>query len=161
MRLPGEDPMRRFLEHLLTLVAAHLRAMVLAPWDVGAKAIVEQAGKIVLVRHSYKSGWLFPGGAVDRGETPSAAILRELREEIGLIRSAPPELFGLYTRRWLWATNLILVYRVREAEFAFKPSWEIRALVLADPADLPPGTGPAIRRRVKECLGQATRSERW
>lgn len=153
--------MRAVLEKLLVNVLAHLRAMVLTPFDVGAAAIVEQAGRVVLVRHSYKSGWLFPGGAVDRGETPAAAILRELREEIGLTRSAPPELFGLYTRRWLWATNLILVYRVREAEFAFSPSWEIRAFVLADPAEPPPGTGPAIRRRLQEVFGGAPRSDWW
>ena len=153
--------MRSFPEKLLTQILAHLRAVLLTPWDVGTAAMVECDGRIVLVRHSYKSGWLFPGGAVDRGEAPATAIIRELREEIGLTRSAPPELFGMYVRRWWWATNLILVYRVRDAEFAFKPNWEIRELVLADPAAPPAGTGPAIRRRLRELTGAAPRAEQW
>jgi 8-oxo-dGTP pyrophosphatase MutT (NUDIX family) len=153
--------MRRFFEKVLVTAVAHVRAMLLAPWDVGAAAIVEQGGQVVLVRHSYKSGWLFPGGAVKRGEMPAAALLRELEEEIGLTRSAPPQLFGIYVRRWLWATNLILVYRVRDAVFAFRPNWEVRALRLIDPAAPPEGTGPAIRRRLRELLGEAAPTERW
>lgn len=153
--------MRHFFERLILSIAAHIRAMLFHPMDVGVAAIVEQAGRVVLVRHSYKSGWLFPGGAVERGEPPAEAVIRELQEEIGLTQSAPPQLLGVFVRRWLWATNLILVYRVREAVFVFKPNWEIRALRLADPSDPPPGTGPAIRRRFKELIGEASQAQVW
>lgn len=153
--------MRRFLERLLANGAAHVRSMLLHPMDVGAAAIVEQSGRVVLVRHSYKSGWMLPGGAVSRGEPPAEAVIRELQEEIGLTQSAPPQLLGVYVRRWLWATNLILVYRVRDAVFAFKPNWEILELRLADPLDPPPGTGSATRRRLKELLGEAPVSLHW
>jgi len=139
----------------------HLHAMLLHPTDVGAVAIVEQAGRIVLVRHSYKKGWLFPGGAVERGEPPASAIIRELQEEIGLTQSAPPQLLGVFIRRHFWATNLILLYRVREAVFVFRPSWEILAITLADPAALPDGTSPAVRRRLKEMTGEATQARFW
>lgn len=153
--------MRRFFEKLLLIVATHVRAMLLTPMDVGAAAIVEQAGRVVLVRHSYKSGWLFPGGAVKRGEPPAATIIRELREEIGLTQSAPPQLLGVFVRRRLWVTNMILLYRVREAVFVFKPNWEIREVRLTDPAKPPPGTGPAIRRRLRELLGEASQVGNW
>lgn len=153
--------MRRFFEGMLANVVAHVRAMLWSPWDVGAAAIVEQGGQVVLVEHSYKSGWMFPGGAVERGEQPAAALIRELEEEIGLTQSAPPQFFGLYVRRRLWTTNLILVYRVRDAAFTFRPNWEIRALRLIDPAAPPEGTGPAIRRRLRELIGEAPPTERW
>lgn len=151
----------RWIEHFVAQMMAHLRALVLTPWDVGVSAIVEQGGRVVLVRHSYRSGWSFPGGAVERGEPPAAAILRELAEEIGLTRSAPPQLVGVFVRRRVWATNLILLYRVREAEFAFRLNWEIRELKLADPTDPPDGTGPATRRRLQELIGEASPGGTW
>jgi 8-oxo-dGTP pyrophosphatase MutT (NUDIX family) len=146
---------------MLGFSVGHLRAMLLSPWDVGVAGIVEQDGQVVLVRHSYKSGWLFPGGAVERGEVPATALLRELAEEIGLTQSASPEFFGVYVRRRFWITNLILVYRVREAVFAFRPNWEIRALRLIDPALPPEGAGPAIRRRLREMVGESVPTGRW
>ena len=138
----------------------HAHAL-LHPVDVGVAAIVEQAGRVVLVRHSYKSGWMLPGGAVERGEPPADAVIRELQEEIGLTQSAPPQLMGVFIGRHCWATNLVLLYRVREAVFVFRPSWEIRAITLADPAALPPGTGQAVRRRLNEMSGEATQARFW
>jgi 8-oxo-dGTP pyrophosphatase MutT (NUDIX family) len=152
--------MPRWFEKLYLGLAVHLRTL-LHPVDVGVVAIVEQAGRVVLVRHSYKSGWLLPGGAVDRGEPPADAVIRELQEEIGLTQSAPPQLLGVFTRRHLWATNMILLYRVREAVFVFRPSWEIRAITLADPAAPPDGTGPAVGRRLKELIGEASQAQLW
>src|SRR5512142_321512 len=153
--------MRRFLENVFQQVASHVRAMLLYPVDLGAVALVEQAGKIVLVRHSYKSGWMLPGGAVGRGEPPADAIIRELQEEIGLTHSAPPQLVGVFTRRRGFVTNSVLLYRVREAVFVFKPSFEIRAIRLAEPASPPDDTSPAVRRRLLELIGEASQSPYW
>ncbi len=153
--------MRRILEKVIQFFATYVRALLLHPVDLGALALVEQAGKIVLVRHSYKSGWMLPGGAVGRGEPPAHAIIRELQEEIGLTHSAPPQLVGVFSRRWGLVTNTILLYRVREAVFVFKPSFEIREIRLADPAAPPPETSPAARRRFQELMGEAAQAPYW
>ncbi|MEU6204785.1 NUDIX hydrolase [Micromonospora musae] len=41
-------------------------------------------GHVLLVRPSYKRHWEIPGGFVEPGESPRAACLREVEEELGL-----------------------------------------------------------------------------
>ncbi|MGA7673934.1 MAG: NUDIX domain-containing protein [Rhizomicrobium sp.] len=137
-----------------------LRA-ILSPVAFGTLALVEQGGKVVLVRHSYSGGWAFPGGGVKRGEPPEKALLRELEEEIGLTWSSAPQFIGIFTRKIWLATNVIALYRVREARFAFKPNFEIREIMLADPVSPPPGTHPGVRRRLAELAGSAPQSPYW
>lgn len=52
----------------------------------GAHVLVEhESGRILVVRTTYLGGeWMLPGGRVERGETPHAAAVREVREETGL-----------------------------------------------------------------------------
>jgi ADP-ribose pyrophosphatase YjhB (NUDIX family) len=45
---------------------------------------VDDQGRVLLVRPTYKSYWDIPGGYVEPGETPSAACIRELDEELGI-----------------------------------------------------------------------------
>ncbi|RZU54471.1 NUDIX domain-containing protein [Krasilnikovia cinnamomea] len=45
----------------------------------------DDQGRVLLVDPTYKQFWNLPGGGVDTGETPRAACLREVREELGLI----------------------------------------------------------------------------
>ena len=133
----------------------------LAPVAYGACGLIERDGKVLLVRHSYVAGWLLPGGGARRGEPAEQAIVRELREEIGLMRSAPPELFGLYSRTAGWATNVIALYRMRDAEFAFRPNLEVREILFTDPEAPPDGTPNSVRRRLAEFAGMEPRSPHW
>lgn len=53
--------------------------------SAGVDAIVRnERGEILLIRRSDGGTWDLPGGAVEPGETPSEALLREVREETGL-----------------------------------------------------------------------------
>jgi ADP-ribose pyrophosphatase YjhB (NUDIX family) len=132
------------------------------PVSFGTNAIVERAnGKVVLVRHRYMPGLSFPGGGVNPGEAPADAILRELKEEIGLQRFEALELFGLYTRKVGWTTNHIALYRLTNAVIDFTPNVEISEFAEVDPRDPPPDTSPATRRRFAEFIGAAPMGNIW
>jgi 8-oxo-dGTP pyrophosphatase MutT (NUDIX family) len=46
---------------------------------------VDPAGRLLLVRHAgHHDGWGVLGGAIDPGESPAEAAIRETREEIGV-----------------------------------------------------------------------------
>ena len=46
---------------------------------------VDEAGRVLLVRHAgHDDGWGVLGGAVEPGESPAAAAVREAREEVGV-----------------------------------------------------------------------------
>ncbi|SDS81918.1 NUDIX domain-containing protein [Actinoplanes derwentensis] len=47
--------------------------------------VVDDCSRILLVRHAGDpAGWAVPGGAVDIGESPAQAAVREIREETGV-----------------------------------------------------------------------------
>ncbi|SHJ01042.1 8-oxo-dGTP diphosphatase MutT [Wenxinia saemankumensis] len=55
---------------------------------VSAVALVDPDGRVLLAQRpegkSLAGLWEFPGGKVEAGETPEAALIRELREELGI-----------------------------------------------------------------------------
>ncbi|HEX6596281.1 MAG TPA: NUDIX hydrolase [Acidimicrobiales bacterium] len=62
-------------------------------FSVGAICVIERAdGALLLIRHSYKPAWGFPGGFLKRGESPHDAARRETREEVGVdvVLDEPP-----------------------------------------------------------------------
>ncbi|EBW2264519.1 NUDIX domain-containing protein [Salmonella enterica subsp. enterica serovar Hillingdon] len=70
-------------------------------------AIIERDGKILLAQrpdHADQAGfWEFAGGKVEPGETQPQALIRELREELG-IDATPRRIFRYCRRLWLYAT---------------------------------------------------------
>lgn len=53
---------------------------------MGAGALLlDGDGRVLLVEPTYKDSWEIPGGVVEAGESPYAAVVRELKEELGLL----------------------------------------------------------------------------
>ncbi|MEV5334099.1 NUDIX hydrolase [Streptomyces werraensis] len=46
--------------------------------------LFDEQDRVLLVDPTYKAGWEFPGGVVERGEAPARAGMREVAEEIGI-----------------------------------------------------------------------------
>ena len=55
---------------------------------VAACALIDPDGRVLIAQRpegkAHAGAWEFPGGKVERGETPEQALIRELREELGV-----------------------------------------------------------------------------
>ncbi len=126
---------------------------------LGVRALVLDESRVLLVRHTYRPGWFLPGGGVDRGETSEAAVVRELREEAGIVCAERPELRGFYRNG---RHDHVAFYVVRKFERATTAG----GLEIAEsgffPLDaLPPGTSPATRARLAEVVRGEPTSQTW
>ena len=86
-------------------------------------AVIERDGQIVIGqrkprgRHALK--WEFPGGKVEPGETPQAALARELREELGIDARIGDQIEAYDFRYATGAVTRLMFFRV--TEFAGEP----------------------------------------
>lgn len=80
-------------------------------------------GELLLIKNSYRKTLTLPGGGIDRGESKTAAALRELDEEVG-IRANPADLryWGEYQSSVEYKRDHINVY---EIELSQLPDFQI------------------------------------
>ena len=163
MRRLSLDATRRALEPVLRRVL-HAYWRFARAMTLGVRALViDEEGRVFLVKHSYVSGWHLPGGGVEAGETISEALARELQEEGNIEMTAPPQLHGLFfndrdSRRDHVALFIVRAFRQLAAPV---PGREIVGHGFFALDALPNDTTAATRARIIEVLGGAPVSERW
>ena len=69
-------------------------ALIMMPGVAGV--IVNEAGLVLLQLRSDSGTWGLPGGAIDPGEEPAEALVREIREETAL-EIVPERIVGVYS----------------------------------------------------------------
>src|SRR5277367_5042351 len=104
-------------------------------------AVIEREGRVLICqrkggRHALK--WEFPGGKVEPGETPQAALARELREELAIEARIGEEIHRHQVRYGNGPLIFLMFYRV--TDFSGEPAnLEFAQIVLEE------------RRRLPEC----------
>ena len=120
-------------------------------FSVVAAALTDPSGRVLMQRRPEGKAlaglWEFPGGKVERGESPEAALCRELAEELG-IEVAPEELspFAFASQPLADRHLVLLLYRcvrwsgepqaLEAAELRWGDPGSLAALPMR-PADVP------------------------
>jgi len=120
--------------------------------EVVAAVILQPDGQFLLAERPpgkiYAGFWEFPGGKVEAGETPHAALARELHEELGIeVDQATPWLTRIYT--YPHATVRLNFFRVTRwhgeahGKENQRLAWQATDAVTVAP--LLPANGPILR----------------
>jgi ADP-ribose pyrophosphatase YjhB (NUDIX family) len=150
------EPLRRWVFHFYWRFSRGL--------TLGARAVVlDPAGKIFLVKHSYVDGWHLPGGGVEPGEMLVDALARELREEGNITLVGTPVLHGIFFNNRGARRDHVAVFVVREFVQRAMPTAtkEIIDHGFYSPEQLPADTTAGTRARIAEVVQSAPISLQW
>ena len=138
------------MNSILRLIVTALHSLLKLGWFVrrprtfGAHALaLTPEGKVILVRLRYAPGWRLPGGGRDEDEDPRDAVLRELREEIGMTAHGEVTLAAELEEHPDFKRDLASLLVVRDVRYRpHRWSWEVEKIIEvpldALPAELSP-----------------------
>lgn len=80
---------------------------------VSAAALLDDGGRVLVQRRPPGSDlaglWEFPGGKIEIGESPEAALVREMREELGIIVDPGDLISACFASEPLGTRHLLLL----------------------------------------------------
>ena len=151
--------LNRVLRLLITALHSLLRLgwFVRRPRTFGAHGLaLTPEGSVVLVKLRYARGWRLPGGGRAPDEDPRDAVLRELREEIGMIAHGEVTPAVQLEQRPDFKRDLAALFVVRDVRYRPRRwSWEIEAIMERSLDDLPADLAPVARDWVDALQGKA------
>lgn len=80
------------------------------PISASDAAIIDDQGKILLIRRADNRLWAMPGGGLEVGETPAQGAVREALEETG-VSCEPVALVGIYDSRFCGTISYYHLYQ--------------------------------------------------
>jgi ADP-ribose pyrophosphatase YjhB (NUDIX family) len=125
--------------------------------------IIDGEDRVLLVRHSYRPGWFFPGGGVEWNETIETALARELDEEVGVHLTGSAQLHGIFANFTSFRGDHIALFVVRDWERRgdYRKRGEIAETGMFAPQEVPNETDAGTRLRLAEIFGQSPISQLW
>ena len=118
--------------------------------------VCDDKGRILLVKRKVdpkKGEWCLPGGFMELGESPEAAVLRELVEETGLVGEVTGLIGVKSTTNRIYHTVLVVGYRVTATSNRITPGDDALAVDWFAPRQLPPIAFGSHRSFIKRIIG--------
>jgi ADP-ribose pyrophosphatase YjhB (NUDIX family) len=122
--------------------------------SIGVFAIIfDDRQRVLCVRMNYAEyNWTTPGGRVEAGESPMAALVREVREETGF-DVVPTELVGIYSKPF--EDDLVLCFECQvTGRRIWSPTDEISAVEFFAQSSLPEDMTYVVRTRILDGINR-------
>jgi ADP-ribose pyrophosphatase YjhB (NUDIX family) len=138
---------------------------------LGARiAVIDEAGRFLLVRRGTSGDWEFPGGEVANCMSVAEMLSHHLRRQAGISTKTPPELFGVYVAGETDPNAHIALFVARAwQQIAKTPNGPTVAKSNDEPNEkaffaanaMPAETSGPTRQRIAEIIGTLSRTLHW
>ena len=152
-------------------VPGGLRKWIFVRWSLVSRAmtlgvravVIDDQGRVLLIRHTYVKGWHLPGGGVERGETFDQALRKELLEEADIQQVENPKLFSLYRNLRTSKYDHVALYIVQDWQGSglIEPNWEIAESGFYSLDALPDDVTDSTKDRLAEVFQDQPIDQYW
>jgi 8-oxo-dGTP diphosphatase len=129
-----------------------------APLFIVVAAVIRHGGRVLICQRrkddTFGLKWEFPGGKVKEGESPAAALARELKEELGVKARIGAEIYRTRHKYSEHAQEIELLFFTAGLESVDVQNLAFERMVWEEPARLPTYDFLAADREIVERLAK-------